>query len=223
MLEVIPASLLPGGVLLAVFPHDLEAGFDVRLPEAALGELARLKTPGLRAERRAALAGRRRALSALIGVEPDSLSLERTREGAPLLLAPEGWSVSFSDIAGFGAVAAARGARALGVDLARPAAIAWQPMLDMICDADSAAAFRACWAASPDALEAFHRLWTIKEAALKASGRGMRAGAKNVPVAADLLAAPGAFRLTALGLDLAGATGAQDGIVASLVAGPAQA
>ena len=62
-------------------------------------------------------------------------------------------------------------------------ALDWRAMLGMVCSEPEAAAFLAFAEKEPDqTLRAFFTLWTIKEAVLKATGRGMRAGAKSVQV-----------------------------------------
>lgn len=220
---MISAEDLPPDVCLTVLRTGGTETSDTWLQADELASIARLKSAPLRAERRAALVGRRRAIGDVTGVEPEAVHIMHNDEGAPLLVYPPGWSVSFSDIAGQSAVAIARGARALGVDIIRPEAREWRAMLAMISDAEEAAAFQARWGDDAAARLAFHRLWTIKEAALKAHGRGMRAGAKHAGVQMGWLERGGVFRLEAFGLSLQGVCGASEDLIVSVVAGPVQA
>ncbi|MFN3314060.1 MAG: 4'-phosphopantetheinyl transferase superfamily protein, partial [Hyphomonas sp.] len=79
------------------------------------------------------------------------------------------------------------------------------------------------WSDDVEGQLAFHRLWTIKEAALKASGRGMRAGPRHVRVEMAWLARGGVFRLEAFRLSLQGVCGGPDDLIVAVVAGPVQA
>lgn len=219
---LISSDVLPPGVHLAVLQTGRIETSGTWLQADELARIERLKSEALRAERRAGLAARRQAISQLTGAEPDAVRMSHTDEGAPLLSHPPGWSVSFSDIKGYSAVAIAQGARALGVDIVRPEARDWRAMLAMISDAEEAAAFQARWGDDAPGRTAFHRMWTIKEAVLKASGRGMRAGAKHVGVDMAWLACGGVFRLEAFGLALQGVCDGSDDLIAALVAGPDQ-
>ena len=74
-------------------------------------------------------------------------------------------------------------ARAIGLDIEQVRPIDWQPMLSMICSDAERDQMLALTDASPDrALSVFFELWTVKEAILKASGKGLGGGAKTVPV-----------------------------------------
>ena len=65
----------------------------------------------------------------------------------------------------------------------------WRAMLGMVCSEPEAAAFTALAENEPEqTLRAFFTLWTIKEAVLKATGRGLRGGAKTVAVPVEGLA-----------------------------------
>ena len=213
---------LPQSVRLAMLRTREAETCSAWLQDDELAGIERLKTDRLRAQRRAALVNRRRAIGEMTGIEPEAVRVSHTDEGAPLLANPPGWSVSFSDIAGHSAVAIAKGPRALGVDIIRPDARDWRAMLAMISEAEEAAAFQTRWVEDAPARIPFHRLWTIKEAALKASGRGMRAGAKNVRVEMGWLEQGGVFRLEAFGVSLQGVCGGTVDLIAAVVAGPAR-
>jgi len=219
---LISSEDLPPGVRIAILQTGGLETSGAGLQADELAQIERLKTEALRAERLAGLTARRQAISQMTDAEPDTVRVSHTDEGAPLLAHPPGWSVSFSDIAGYSAVAIAQGRRALGVDIARPEARDWRAMLTMISAPEEAAAFQARWDDDAPGRMAFHRLWTIKEAVLKASGRGMRAGAKHVGVDMAWLVAGGLFRLEAFGLPLEGVCGGSGDLIAAVVAGPDQ-
>ena len=97
-------------------------------------------------------------------------------------------------------------------------------MLEMVSAPGEAAAFLDAFSKDPAAaLAAFHRLWTSKEAVLKATGRGMRAGARNVPVIMDWVASPAAaFGLTAFGQRYSGVLGAAGDLAICVAASAGQ-
>ncbi|MFN4025622.1 MAG: 4'-phosphopantetheinyl transferase family protein [Hyphomonas sp.] len=212
---------LPSGVLLAVRAHAGAVDGPQSLSECELLRVTRLKDPARQEDLRRSFAVRRQAVADLTGVTAREIELSWSEEGAPLLSAPDGWNVSVSTVDGWTAIALAPAGTPLGVDISRIKEVGWGPMLQMVSVPDEAAAFADRYSGDAGlALRAFHRLWAIKEATLKATGRGMRAGAKNVPVVMDWLAAPSAaFSLTAFGQRFTGVAGEAEGLAACVIAG----
>lgn len=201
--------------------HDGEAGRALALSEAEALRVSRLKSAAQQDDLSRSLQVRRVAIAEMTGAPEGEIALGWTEDGAPLLKAPAGWSLSVSTLDGATAIALAPAGTLLGTDITRVGDIGWAPMLQMVSEPEEARAFAESFAGDGGrALPAFHRLWAIKEAVLKATGRGMRAGAKNVPVAMAWLAAPSAaFALTAFGQRFTGVCGETGGIVACVVAG----
>ncbi|MFN7056867.1 4'-phosphopantetheinyl transferase family protein [Hyphomonas sp.] len=211
---------LPDGVLAALVPLELSGMAGFPLPPEEEASIARLRTAPLQDARRAVLTARRLQLAEWTGEAPEALHLGKTGEGAPVMIHPQGWTVSFSDADRVAAMAAAPGWRALGIDVVRAGPRDWRAMLNMVCAPDEAAAFLAKWTRENEAATAFNRMWAIKEAALKAGGRGMRAGAKTVRVRIGWLEGPAAFELSLSGRVLEGVSVEAGGVFACLVAGP---
>jgi 4'-phosphopantetheinyl transferase len=151
---------------------------------------ARLRDPGARTKLLASLASARTMLGLALGIPAHEVDLARTEEGVPFLASRPDRAVSISRSEGWTAVALGD-ARAIGVDVERLRPIAWQPMLSMICSDTERDQMLALADASPErALAVFFALWTVKEAVLKASGKGLGGGAKTVPVPVASLVPP---------------------------------
>lgn len=143
---------------------------------------ARLRDPAARQRLLASLASARAMLGAALGIPPREVSLARTEDGVPFLAGRPDRAISISRSEGWTAVALGN-ARAIGLDIEQVRPIDWQPMLSMICSDAERDQMLALADASPDrALSVFFELWTVKEAILKASGKGLGGGAKTVPV-----------------------------------------
>tara|TARA_R110000765_G_scaffold65248_1_gene126694 strand:- start:746 stop:1468 length:723 start_codon:yes stop_codon:yes gene_type:complete len=143
---------------------------------------ARLRDPAARQRLLASLASARAMLGAALGIPPCEVSLARTEDGVPFLAGRPDRAISISRSEGWTAVALGN-ARAIGLDIEQVRPIDWQPMLSMICSDAERDQMLALTDASPDrALSVFFELWTVKEAILKASGKGLGGGAKTVPV-----------------------------------------
>ncbi len=121
------------------------------------------------------IAHRRAALLAFcaesLDVAPKSLSLTHDPLGAPLLLidgAPGAWTISSASRDGFCLFGLARGGR-IGVDVEvlRPIEPPWAALHPR-----ERAALRALTGAARE--NGFYRIWTVKEAYLKALGLGLR-------------------------------------------------
>lgn len=151
---------------------------------------ARLRDMRARTKLLASLASARAMLGVSLGIPAHRVDLARTREGAPFLASRPDRSISISRSQGWTAVALGD-TRAIGLDIEQVRPIDWQPMLSMICSDKERDQMLALATASPEhALVAFFALWTVKEAVLKASGKGLGGGAKTVPVPVRSLGLP---------------------------------
>lgn len=158
-------------------------------PEAR--RVAQLKNPEARERLLASLASARQMLGSLLDIRPSDVDLQRDAQGAPFLGSHPERRLSISRSEDWTAVALGD-ARPMGLDIERLRPIDWQPMLGMVCSDDERAALVALADATPDeGLATFFALWTIKEAVLKAVGKGLRGGAKGVPVQVGRLARSG--------------------------------
>ncbi|MFT5931883.1 MAG: 4'-phosphopantetheinyl transferase [Hyphomonas sp.] len=151
---------------------------------------ARLRDPVARHRLLVSLASARAMLGLALGIPAREVDLARTEEGVPYLASRHDRAISISRSQGWTAVALAD-ARAIGLDIEQVRPIDWQPMLSMICSDTERDQVLALANASPDcALAVFFELWTVKEAVLKASGKGLGGGAKTVPVPVASLGQP---------------------------------
>lgn len=165
---------------------------------AERARLSRLKDETRRASLSASFQARRKIIAELTQADPASVSLSANEAGAPLLSHPRGYAVSIAANESFTLVALETDAAAIGTDLEIMRPIDWRPMLEMICSETEGQAFHT-HAQKSDGLEDFLRLWTIKEAILKATGKGFRAGPKNILVPEKLLAPAAYGQIAAFG------------------------
>jgi 4'-phosphopantetheinyl transferase len=151
---------------------------------------ARLRDPAARQRLLVSLASARAMLGAALGIPAREVDLARTEDGVPFLASRPDRAISISRSEGWTAVALGD-ARAIGLDIEQVRPIDWQPMLSMICsDTEREQMMALADASSERALAVFFALWTVKEAVLKASGEGLRGGAKTVPVPVASLVQP---------------------------------
>jgi 4'-phosphopantetheinyl transferase len=191
------------------------------LSEPEAERVARMKNPEARERLLASLAGTRRMLGQVLDMPASDVDLQRDADGAPFLADQTDRRLSISRSEGWTAVALGD-ARSLGLDIERMRSIDWRPMLAMVCRSAERDAMLALEDGAPDrALSAFFELWTIKEAVLKAVGKGLRGGAKGVPVQVATLGRPdGALRRISFGqAGFAVCTEWHDGLVVSVAVG----
>ena len=165
-----------------------------RLTEAERARVSQLKTTRRRAEMEASLVLRRDLIGELTASPPGQVLLDVLPEGAPLLVDPPGYSISIANKRSATVVALDEAPASIGVDVEYVRTIDWRPMLTMLSDEAERAEINATPAFDA---RAFFRLWTLKEAALKSTKQGFRAGPKSVRVELAAVLAPGAGQLEA--------------------------
>ncbi|MCA8901653.1 MAG: 4'-phosphopantetheinyl transferase superfamily protein [Hyphomonas sp.] len=131
------------------------------------------------------LGERRQLLSAMLGRPVDGVAIGHDGEGRPFLPFDEALSISLAGAGGWNALALSRTGR-VGIDLEPVRSIDWKPMLGMTSDLQEREMVEEIISAD-DTLAPFFRLWTLKEAVLKAAGSGLRGGAKRVCLPMDLI------------------------------------
>ncbi|MET9918736.1 4'-phosphopantetheinyl transferase superfamily protein [Streptomyces sp. NPDC006435] len=146
---------------------------------------------GLLAERDVAAfvhtrAGARRALSELLLVPPQTIELGRRRcpgcgdlgHGPPVIEHPQvPWAVSLSRTAGCGVFALAEG-HAIGIDVEEVRPMRRTSLYDSVLT-DNERAHLLSLPPGPQRDTGFHRVWTRKEAVVKAAGLGLVGTALN--------------------------------------------
>lgn len=117
----------------------------------------------------------RQQVGLCLAVEPARVELRQTPEGKPML-ADRSANLQFNlSHSGHWAALALSQAGPVGVDLEQPRrARPWRAIADQYFHAEEARALAALDEAAGEA--AFYRLWTLKEAYLKALGRGLAGG-----------------------------------------------
>jgi len=126
------------------------------------------------------LTERRALLAKLLDGPAEQVAIGHDEHGAPCLQDHPGIHVSFSRSGRWNALACSA-ASEVGVDIELVRDTGWKPMLEMICKPSEAGELRAA-VDRAGTLVPFFRLWTIKEAVLKAAGSGLKGGAKRVGV-----------------------------------------
>ena len=159
---------------------------DIRLPGVDLRRIQALRDPTRRDSLAAALRARRFWLANQLSVRPQDIQLEESGDGQPRLCAPEALSVSFSRSDPFSAMVICRKSLAVGLDVETVRPIEYAPALAMICAPEEAAILSEAISGTSDP-SLFFRLWTLKEAILKATGRGFRADARQVRIQPEML------------------------------------
>lgn len=171
---------------VALTPHEAE-------------RLDRMKSRTRKAEMMGSFALRRRLVAEMSGVSGELVTLAASEEGAPLLLHPAGWSVSLANKEAYTVVALAEAPGEIGVDIEVVREMDWRPALSMTCSDRERAEIDGAQSDPVSNLRAFYRMWTLKEAVLKTTGRGFRAGPKAVETPRRILQSPGTGQLQAFG------------------------
>lgn len=161
--------------------------------------LGRMKSPQRQAEMAGSFALRRYLIAEMAGGAPEQAEMISAEDGAPLLLRPTGWVMSLANKDAYTVVALAEAAAEIGVDIEIVRELDWRPALSMTCSDAERAEFEGAPGEAASKLRPFFRMWTLKEAVLKSTGRGFRAGPKAVETPWSLLQAPGMGTLRAFG------------------------
>jgi phosphopantetheinyl transferase len=161
--------------------------------------LARLSSTVHRTQMQKSFHLRRTLASGLTGVSATDIQISHLADGAPQLNRPDGWAMSLSHKGPWTVVALSRLPAEIGVDVELVRDIDWRPMLKMICSEEERGAFETSGFEGRAALTCFFRMWTIKEAVLKSTRQGFRAGPKGVATPFEILTNPGAGELAAFG------------------------
>lgn len=172
---------------------------DVPLTQAEQQRVARLQSEAGQRELHGSLVVRRKLIAQIAGCDPGNISLTATADGAPILENPEGWTVSLANKSDVTVVALRRAPAEIGIDLEIVKEIHWAPILSMTSSEEERRQLEAQISAHPVPLRAFFRMWTLKEAVLKATRLGFRAGPKAIQTPFRIIAAPGTGELSAFG------------------------
>ena len=161
--------------------------------------LERMKLPHRRQEMAASFTLLRMLIGDLTGCSPEDVKLATSEDGAPKLENPSGWSLSLANKGATTVIAMDPAPADIGVDLEFVRALDWYAILKIVSTEAEREAFRQVYAERSDCVEAFLRLWTIKEAVLKATQRGFRAGPKAIETPPSILDRSGQGQISAFG------------------------
>lgn len=131
------------------------------------------------------LVERRAVLSRLLSRAANDIVIDHDTHGRPFLASDPGWSLSLAGSGDWNALGLSR-SHATGIDIEVTRAIDWKPMLSMTSAPDERPMIIDA-IETAGTLEPFFRMWTVKEAALKAIGTGLRGGAPKVRVPEGLI------------------------------------
>ena len=126
---------------------------------------------------RAGLSDHLERQSAEIIIEHDAL-------GAPFLSSDPDMCLSISRTEGWSAFALSHEA-AIGIDIERVRSIDWHQMVSMVCAPSESSLLSQL--EDGVALLPFYRIWTAKEAIMKAAGQGFRMGAPRIGLPEDFI------------------------------------
>lgn len=172
---------------------------EAMLSEAERARAGRMKSAARRSEMIASFLLRRWLVAEMTACNAEEVRFDAQENGAPVLLAPSGHAVSVANKQALTVVALDRAGATIGVDVEIVRETEWRPILATICDDGERTDFLVRYSKSSDALSAFFRMWTLKEAVLKTTGQGFRAGPKAVRVFPGDVGGPGYGTLTAFG------------------------
>lgn len=176
---------------------------------------SRLKDDVARAGRMAHHATRRLILGELTGIAPAKLVISHTADGAAEIVEAAAPPISSSRSGDWTCVGVGQVGR-VGVDIEEVKPCNWRAMLGMLSNENESEAWTAFLQEHDDAAVPFLRLWTAKEAILKADGRGFRAGPRQVHIDPPMFRGNRqAFRVSAFGRTFDVWTTAAEGTVVS--------
>ena len=167
---------VPEHTIVRIMDHadvDVHSGM---LSTVDIQRLAMLKDAGKRRDLERSLIAVKQELADLTGKSASQVDVTHDSKGAPALSSSPGMHISISRTAGWSAVAVSR-QNALGIDIEHMRPVDWTSMQNMVCTSEETAFLSRLGA---DALPAFYRLWTAKEAVMKAVGEGFRMGARSL-------------------------------------------
>lgn len=153
------------------------------LTSTEYARLGKLFDPDIRLDLERSFAAVRTGLSNHLGQAKADIVLEHDTLGAPSLRNMRELYLSISRTVGWSAFATSHD-KAVGIDIEKVRDIDWRQMLPMMCSASERKIFSGI---ADDDLLPFYRLWTIKEAIMKAAGQGFRMGAPTINLSASLI------------------------------------
>jgi 4'-phosphopantetheinyl transferase len=167
----------PAPVQVWLWRTDIEAFPAEVLSASERAAAARFRFPRDRTRATGSRAGLRRLLGGYLGVPPESLAFAVGAEGKPCLADEGAVSFNLSHSGMYAAAVVSRG-REVGIDLEqiRPDAPGREIATRFFSGEERA------WLDATPGAEAFFRLWTAKEAVLKAMGIGLSTGLRRLSV-----------------------------------------
>ena len=169
---------LPAGVLARLMDHASLDEWPANLAPMDQARISRLQDTDKRLNLERSLLAIRQELSGLLGRPPADVFITHDAKGAPSLTNAPDTHISISRTEGWSALAMSTRS-SIGIDIERIRPVEWAPMLQMVSTAEEA---RTLSGLNGHALDAFYRLWTAKEAIMKAAGEGFRMGARSIRI-----------------------------------------
>ncbi|MEP1835398.1 MAG: 4'-phosphopantetheinyl transferase superfamily protein [Hyphomonas sp.] len=126
----------------------------------------------------------RAGLSEHLGCQSADIIIEHDDLGAPFLSSYPDLCLSISRTEGWSAFALSPDA-AIGIDIERVRSIDWHQMVSMVCAPSESSLLSQL--EDGVALLPFYRIWTAKEAIMKAAGQGFRMGAPRIGLPEDFI------------------------------------
>lgn len=170
------ATRMPDRTVVRIMDHETVDARTDSLSAAETKRVSTLKHAKKRRDLERSLIAVRQALAELTGTTASEIAIAHDPQGAPSLSSSPGLRLSISRTTGWSALALSP-LTVLGVDIELVRAIDWTAMQNMVCTVEEMALLSTLDAY---ALPAFYRLWTGKEAIMKAAGEGFRMNARSI-------------------------------------------
>lgn len=155
----------------------------VTLTDAERARLARLVSPEKRDDLERSFLAVRAGLAGHFQRGAADIVIAHNALGAPCLPAAPDIHLSVSRTEGWSAFAVSNDS-VIGIDIERVRPIGWRQMLPMLCSPPETALLSN---QNDGTLLPFYRLWTAKEAIMKATGQGFRLGAPGIDLPSDFI------------------------------------